>query len=228
VSFAIIGTPHTGTHTLGNWQSDNAYDISEPVGTPVKAVISGTVTRVGSLGAAPGSRFAGQHVQIDGDNGQAVWYGHLSQTTVKAGQHVNVGDELGLSGSANGVAHLHFAALKDPAQFLPTLQAGGPAVTVANGVTGAVKDAAGAVGGAAKGAVDAVTGAGKDAAAAGAKAAVGALWDAVGADGARALLYALLVFGGSALAVVGIARATGVGQKIKTATGKAAEVAAMA
>jgi hypothetical protein len=224
VSFTVIGTPHTGTHTLGNWQSDNAYDISEPVGTPVKAVISGTVTRVGSLGAAPGSRFAGQRVQIDGDNGQAVWYGHLSQTTVKAGQHVNVGDELGLSGSANGVAHLHFAALKDPAQFLPSLQAGGPATTAANAVTGAAKDAAGAVAGA-------VTGAGKAAAAAGAKAAVGTLWDAVGKDGTRLLLYALLVFGGTALAVIGIARATGVGQKVKAAAGKAqtaTELAALA
>jgi hypothetical protein len=224
VSFTVIGTPYTGTHTLGNWQSDNAYDISEPVGTPVKAVISGTVSKVGSLGAAPGSRFAGQRVQIDGDNGQAVWYGHLSQTTVKAGQHVNAGDELGLSGSANGVAHLHFAALKNPAQFLPALQAGGSASTVANAVTGAAKDVAGVVGGAAKDAAGAVTGAGAGVATAGAKAAVGALWDAVGKDGSRALLYALLVYGGVALAVIGIARATGVGQKVKTAT----ELAALA
>jgi hypothetical protein len=29
----IIGTPYTGTHTLGNWQSDNAVDIAVPVGT---------------------------------------------------------------------------------------------------------------------------------------------------------------------------------------------------
>jgi murein DD-endopeptidase MepM/ murein hydrolase activator NlpD len=213
--FSVIGTPYKGTHTLGNWQSDNAYDIGEPVGTPVPAVISGKITRVGSLGAAPGSRFACQRVQIDGDDGQAVWYGHLSQTTVKLGQRVNAGDEIGLSGSANGVAHLHFAALKSPSQFLPALHAG-PGAQAGSIVT----KVAGAVG-------DAVAGEANKAAAATAKAAVSALWGAVGQDGTRALLYALLVLGGVALAVVGVARATGIGQKITaaaTTAGKAALV----
>jgi hypothetical protein len=81
--------------------------------------------------------------------------------------------------------------------------------------------AAGALGGAAAGgAKDAATGAAKDA--------VSAIWGAVGADGARALLYVLLVLGGVALAVVGIARATGVGEHVKTAAGNAAKVAALA
>jgi murein DD-endopeptidase MepM/ murein hydrolase activator NlpD len=105
----IIGTPHTGTHTLGNWQSDNAVDIGVPEGTPVYATTSGVISKAGSLGAAKGSRFAGDRVQIDGHH-NSFWYGHLSRLTVKAGQKVRQGQLIGYSGSANGVAHLHIAS----------------------------------------------------------------------------------------------------------------------
>lgn len=77
---------------------------------------------------------------------------------------------------------------------------GGPGGAVIGGAAGA---AAGAVG----------TGAVKDVATAGAKEAVKVIWGAVGQDGTRALLYALLVIGGVVLAVVGIARATGIGPR---------------
>lgn len=76
-------------------------------------------------------------------------------------------------------------------------------------VTGAVGDAAGAVGGAVSGAVDAVTHAPSEVA----KDLVGDIWGSVKDDGTRALMYALFVFAGTALAVAGIARATGVGQR---------------
>jgi murein DD-endopeptidase MepM/ murein hydrolase activator NlpD len=102
----IIGTPHTGTHTLGNWQSDNAVDIAVPEGTPVYATADGVITKAGSLGAAKGSRFAGERVQLDGHH-NSWWYGHLSKLTVKQGQKVRRGQLLGYSGSANGVEHLH-------------------------------------------------------------------------------------------------------------------------
>jgi hypothetical protein len=88
----------------------------------------------------------------------------------------------------------------------------------------AIDGVGGAIGGAAGAIKDKVTGAAEDAATAGAKAVVGKLWDSVGHDGARALLYALLVFGGVGLAVVGIARATGVGQAAKTAAGTAGQL----
>src|SRR4051794_28244529 len=42
----LIGFPHQGTHTLGNWQSDNAVDISVPVGTPMLSLSDGTVVKV--------------------------------------------------------------------------------------------------------------------------------------------------------------------------------------
>lgn len=115
----LIGFPYQGTHTLGNWQSDNAVDISVPIGTPVFAVVAGTIgSNIGSLGAAPGSRFAGLRVQVNG-KGNSYWYGHLSKLDVHAGQHVKEGEQIGLSGSANGVSHLHFAAQHgDPRNIL--------------------------------------------------------------------------------------------------------------
>jgi hypothetical protein len=61
-----------------------------------------------------------------------------------------------------------------------------------------------------------------------AKDTVSALWSAVGADGARALLYVLLVVAGAALAVIGIARATGLGQDVKWAAKTTGKLAAAA
>lgn len=104
----IIGTPHSGTHNLGNWQSDNAIDIAVPVGTPVYASFDGVIgSRIGSLGK--GGRFAGLRLTLQGA-GDAFYYAHLSRLTVSAGQRVKRGQLLGYSGSANGVAHLHLGA----------------------------------------------------------------------------------------------------------------------
>lgn len=105
---AIIGSPYSGTHTLGNWQSDNAIDIAAPVGTPVYAVADGVIgPKIGPLGSK-NPRFAGDRVYLQFGDNQA-YYGHLSKLVVKAGEHVTDGQLLGYSGEANGVAHLHFS-----------------------------------------------------------------------------------------------------------------------
>lgn len=101
----IIGVPYQGTHTLGNWQSDNAVDIAVPVGTPMLAVDSGVIAKVTRHPQGAG-RFAGDQITLVGQ-GNSYFYAH-GLATVKAGQHVSAGDVLGTSGSANGVAHLHF------------------------------------------------------------------------------------------------------------------------
>jgi hypothetical protein len=41
----IIGTPFVGTHTRGNWQSDNALDIRVPNGTAVFALDDGAIVK---------------------------------------------------------------------------------------------------------------------------------------------------------------------------------------
>lgn len=106
----VIGWPYQGTHTLGNWQSDNAVDIAVPVGTDVIAVEDGQIRADGmwNTGYNPSSRFSGLDVPLYGVT-HNFWYTHMSQRLVNDGQHVKKGDVIGKSGEANGVAHLHFA-----------------------------------------------------------------------------------------------------------------------
>lgn len=114
----IIGVPYQGTHTLGNWESDNATDIAMPTGTPIYAPTAGIIgSQIGSLGASSGSRFAGLRVHLK-TGGNELYYAHLSRLTVKAGQRVRAGQIIGYSGAANGVQHLHLGVLKgDPRRF---------------------------------------------------------------------------------------------------------------
>lgn len=104
----LIGTPHAGTHTLGNWESDNAVDIAVPVGTPVYAPAAGTIGRqFGSLGSS-NPRMAGLRLHLL-TPGEEFYLAHLSRFApgLAPGQAVQAGQLLGFTGSANGVAHLH-------------------------------------------------------------------------------------------------------------------------
>jgi murein DD-endopeptidase MepM/ murein hydrolase activator NlpD len=113
----IIGTPYVGTHTLGNWQSDNAVDIGVKIGTPMVALQDGVVVKVRHHPQGSG-RFAGDQITIKGANGQMYFYAH-GKSSVKAGQKLAAGEEIGTTGSANGVAHLHFAVEKgDPRKVI--------------------------------------------------------------------------------------------------------------
>ena len=119
----IIGVPGAGTHALGDWQSDNAVDLGVPVGTSVYAVCDGIIgPRLGpsSGGLDPASRFGGLRVTLDcGTN--RFWYGHLSSFAqgIAAGAVVVRGQEIGRSGAANGVPHLHIASERgDPRDLL--------------------------------------------------------------------------------------------------------------
>lgn len=106
----IIGTPYAGTHTLGNWQSDNAVDIAVPIGTRMLAWRPGTVIKV-DRHPQDGGRFAGDAITIRYDNGQEAFYKH-GVSHVHVGEKVGAGSLLGTTGSANGVAHLHIGILK--------------------------------------------------------------------------------------------------------------------
>lgn len=107
----IIGYPYQGTHTRGNWQSDNAVDIAVPKGTPVYATHAGTIgPNIGPFSTLDPA-LAGQRLTVAW-TGNAAYYAHLSKIVVKPGQQVKAGDLLGYSGVANGVAHLHWAIEK--------------------------------------------------------------------------------------------------------------------
>lgn len=119
--FAVIGRPFAGTHTLGDWQSDNAIDLGVPVGTPIIAVSAGIVQGVGGSWNGGADRFDGYHLTLDSlaapGGPQQFWYGHLSQALVRDGQRVHKGELLGFSGAANGSPHLHLGQrFGDPQQ----------------------------------------------------------------------------------------------------------------
>jgi murein DD-endopeptidase MepM/ murein hydrolase activator NlpD len=195
----VIGTPGQGTHSYtaapNNWESDRAVDLATPVGTPVLAVADGTIgSQIGSLGL--GGRFAGLRVNLHAA-GDDYYYAHLSRLVVRAGQTVKRGQILGYSGSANGVAHLHFGQrVGDPARTIGAANndSGGGFL----GIPGAVSDTASAVGDVADGVADF------------AKDPAGAILDlfvsTIGKYAPRIALTVLLVVGGLALAITGIKR----------------------
>lgn len=95
------------SRALGNWQSDNAWDIMG--GGNVYAVLPGRIGRVSpDPGTGPG--FAGAAVYLHTADG-TWWYKHLGSVAVRPGQHVDGGDLIGnTSGTGvNGGDHLHLA-----------------------------------------------------------------------------------------------------------------------
>lgn len=106
----VIGTPHSGTHTLGNWESDNAIDIAAHPGTPIYAIADGTIgDRFGALGSG-NPRFAGLRLHLNfADGSNEAYYAHLSRFAdgIQPGAQVRKGQLIGYSGEANGVGHLH-------------------------------------------------------------------------------------------------------------------------
>jgi murein DD-endopeptidase MepM/ murein hydrolase activator NlpD len=201
----LIGFPHTGTHTLGNWQSDNAVDIAVPVGTPMVAMEDGVVTKVTRHPQGAG-RFAGDQITITA-GGQSYFYAH-GISSVRPGQRVKAGQVLGTSGSANGVAHLHFAVMKGNPQTALGKVGKGLFTTDPKVLAGAPK----VPGGGSDAQTGGVSGAGPqslDEASKIAGALVDKLWSSASQDASKAGLYVVLVGGGVFLLVAGIARATG-------------------
>lgn len=113
----LIGTPGAGTHTLGNWQSDNAVDLAVPVGTPIYALEDGVVAKTVDRPSG-GGRFAGGQITLRGKN-NSYFYGHTSKLGVRPGERVRKGQVIGRTGSANGVAHLHLGVERgDPRRII--------------------------------------------------------------------------------------------------------------
>jgi murein DD-endopeptidase MepM/ murein hydrolase activator NlpD len=115
------GSTHSPFVAPNNLASDNAVDIAVPVGTPVYAVEAGVVgPQIGPLDSTD-PHMAGLRVHLD-TPGVHFYYAHLSQIDVLPGQYVEAGQQIGLSGSANGAAHLHFAQdVGNPAETVGAL-----------------------------------------------------------------------------------------------------------
>jgi len=96
------------------------FDLAAPTGTPVGAAAGGTVVHAGEAGTY------GNLVTIRHANGYETRYAHLSAVTVKTGDHVEPGQEVGKVGTTGYSTgpHLHFEVRQgghtiDPAPLLP-------------------------------------------------------------------------------------------------------------
>ena len=86
------------------WKFHRGIDLNAPIGTPIKAVLSGVVKVAGEV------QGYGNVVYIDHGNGMVTRYGHASKLLVKPGEHVKQGQVIALvgqTGRADG-PHLHF------------------------------------------------------------------------------------------------------------------------
>ena len=113
----VFGTRRT---INGKVQSmHQGLDYAAPTGTPVSAANAGTVLLAGPL------YFEGNCVVLDHGQGLLTLYLHLSETSVKQGERVASGQQIGLSGGTGRATgpHLHLAVrwqgvYLDPATLL--------------------------------------------------------------------------------------------------------------
>ncbi|CAN5697363.1 hypothetical protein BH11MYX1_BH11MYX1_43030 [soil metagenome] len=96
------------------------FDLAAKTGTPVSAAAAGTVISAGPAGTY------GNLVTVRHENGVETRYAHLSATTVKVGDRVEQGQQIGNVGTTGYSTgpHLHFEVRRDgqpidPAPFLP-------------------------------------------------------------------------------------------------------------
>jgi murein DD-endopeptidase MepM/ murein hydrolase activator NlpD len=107
-----------------------ACDVSSPIGTPIVAAKSGTVSKirtgcVDNVRSFCNSGF-GNYIEITHKNNQKTLYAHLTTVTVGIGQEVNQGEVVGLMGNSGNSTgpHLHFEILiggsrVPPERYLP-------------------------------------------------------------------------------------------------------------
>ena len=111
--------------TIGQFASwyHMALDILSPIGTPIVAANSGTVTRI-VLGSYDGGY--GNNLYVDDGNGTVTHYAHMSNVNVSVGDSVTAGKDvvggIGMTGRTTG-PHVHFEVIKNgslvnPMQYL--------------------------------------------------------------------------------------------------------------
>lgn len=93
----ILATPENHhSRGLGDWQSDDAWDLTAEPGTPVLAVESGTLGKVNlNHQGEHGGNIFGAQVSLIGDSGVSWFYTHIDGVTLPAGSKVRAGQLLG-------------------------------------------------------------------------------------------------------------------------------------
>jgi murein DD-endopeptidase MepM/ murein hydrolase activator NlpD len=105
--FCPVGGPTSFVDSWGAPRAGHTHqgvDMMGSYGTPLVAVVSGTVTYAAYDGSG------GNMIFLSGDDGNAYWYMHNQENYVSGG-HVTAGQtiaSLGDTGNAAGTPHLHF------------------------------------------------------------------------------------------------------------------------
>ena len=121
----LAALPAVGSYTSPfamRWGSmHNGIDLANGIGTPILAVMDGTV-----IDSGPASGY-GNWIRIRHADGAVSVYGHMSTLDVAVGQHVTAGQKIagmGSEGFSTG-SHLHFEIHPDgntPVDPIPWLQ----------------------------------------------------------------------------------------------------------
>jgi murein DD-endopeptidase MepM/ murein hydrolase activator NlpD len=99
----------TNPFAAGHRQFHTGIDIGSPLGTPVKAAMSGRVSAAGY------NDISGHYVVISHHSGYRTLYAHLSAIKTTIGAYVKTGErigDVGTSGLSTG-PHLHFTVYKN-------------------------------------------------------------------------------------------------------------------
>lgn len=115
-SFKWGGGPSDhGSRPLGNWQSDNAWDVMAPKGTPVYAIEGGKVVGLGGSPQLKKGVIYGYQVTIQ-SNDNSFFYTHLGERApgIEMGAEVKKGDVIGFIGAPNDKwpQHVHIGLKK--------------------------------------------------------------------------------------------------------------------
>jgi murein DD-endopeptidase MepM/ murein hydrolase activator NlpD len=110
-----VSIPSDGAHGgQSGWQSNNAWDIKATIGTPVYAVIGGTVKTYTDYGPTPikkdNKTLFGAGFTVDSDDSLPdVYYTHLKDVTIKQGDKIQCGQLLGyvMDFPGSDYDHLH-------------------------------------------------------------------------------------------------------------------------
>jgi len=115
LAFPISGKNHRsiasffGDSRDGGRRRHEGVDVFAPRGTPVIAVSSGRVNRVGN------NNLGGKVINVSG-SGYSYYYAHLDTQMVRTGQAIHIGDTLGTVGNTGNAIttppHLHFGIYK--------------------------------------------------------------------------------------------------------------------
>lgn len=115
--------------------SHSGVDFRASIGTPVKSMGSGVVVGTGDTDLYCKGASFGKWVFIKYNNGLSSTYGHLSVISSSAGQNVNTGDVVGLSGNTGHSTgpHLHvavYASQGADVKTVPSLSCNGKTFTM--------------------------------------------------------------------------------------------------